>query len=172
MIESIAIPPPPPPSELSNSSIKSSHVREEKRIPFFKNDLCLWAVDYPDIQQACCLAHICTHSKPKMVRFKTNIRAITQNGPTCGLTALTMLTDGSLTADDILSLARNYKYTNHGEMFSTKNMGKLAEDVFEKLGMSHRINIFSGQLNCGVIRENLKNGACIMVAYPFSKIYR
>lgn len=167
MIESIVIPPPPPLIEFKDSLKNNVHVRKENVKSIFKSDHCSWATEYPEIQEACCLAHICTNNKPKFFRFKRNIRAIIQNGPTCGLTALTMLTGGSLSTADILNVAKDYKYTNHGEMFSTKNIAKLAEQIFDTLGTTNQIESYSGILNCKFIEDKLKNGACILVAYPF-----
>lgn len=49
---------------------------------------CDWACKIPEVQRACILAHVCRTSKPKYCRIKMDIKAIVQNGPTCGLTGI------------------------------------------------------------------------------------
>lgn len=131
---------------------------------------CAWAADISEIRQASRLAHVCTSTKPKYYRIKQNIKSIIQDGPTCGLTALTMLAGGRPTVSDILVFARRKNYTNHGEMFSAKNMCELTASVFTLIGISHNIDTYSGQLDCDHIKSKLMNGACILVAYPFLEL--
>lgn len=75
--------------------------------------------------------------------------------------------DDQPSTDDILVLAKRKKYTNHGEMFCAKHLKELTESVFDLVGHSVRIDIFSGKLNCDHIKTELSNGACILVAYPY-----
>lgn len=49
---------------------------------------CDWACRLPEVQRACTLAHVCLTNKPKYCRIKTDIKAIIQSGPTCGLTGM------------------------------------------------------------------------------------
>lgn len=78
-----------------------------------------------------------------------------------------MLSGGLTSTDDILLLAKRKKFTNHGEMFCTKNLKKLAAHVFDSINYPVSIETFAGKLNCDRIRSELINGACILVAYPF-----
>lgn len=128
---------------------------------------CGWAYKMPEVQRACLLAHVCQQIQPKYCRCKTDVIAITQNGPTCGLTALNMLTGGIPTPDDLLKYAKEQKFTNHGEMFCTKHLMQLAVHIFNKIDHPVAIECFSGQLNCDRIKTELRNGACLLVAYPF-----
>lgn len=164
--QSVVIQPPPP--TLIDFSIKSHGGTRNNKIKRTTLDAsCAWAGDNTEVRGASCLAQVCTSSKPKYYRIKQNIKSVIQDGPTCGLTALTMLAGGRPAAADILVLARQKNYTNHGEMFSAKNMCELTGSVFTLLGVSHNIEIYSGQLDCEHIRTKLMDGACILVAYPF-----
>lgn len=161
----VVIPPPPTSINFSMKSCGFTRNNENKKSAF--DSSCAWAADSSEIRQASCLAQVCTTTIPKYYRIKQNIRSVIQDGPTCGLTALTMLAGGRPPASDILVLARRKNYTNHGEMFSAKNMCELTANVFALLGISHNIEIFSGQMDCEQIKKKLMDGACILVAYPF-----
>lgn len=134
---------------------------------------CQWATKYPEMQKACTLAQICTHSRPRHVRVKQGIRSVIQEGPTCGLTALAMVAaDGAPTVADILQVARTKGYTNHGEMFSARNLLQLTEHVFKLVGKDYvSLEQHTGPVNCDAVREALVDGACLMVAYPFFLFY-
>lgn len=130
---------------------------------------CQWAIQYPDLQKASILAHVCTSARPKHYRIKLGIRSIIQEGPTCGLAALAMVAAADTPmVTDILQVAKEREYTNHGEMFSTKNMLQLADSIFKTIGKPYvSFELYVGQLDSGVVKNALVNGACIMVAYPF-----
>lgn len=164
--QSFGVIPPPPPSNSINLYRNTTSRRQITRSPFFNE--CAWAGDQSEVRQACSIAQICTTTEPKFFRIKTSVRPIIQEGPTCGLAALAMLTGGCPSVADILELARQRNYSNHGEMFSAKNMGELATTVFEMLDVSHRTERVSGKLECDFIKNKLRDGACVMVAYPFS----
>lgn len=164
----VVIPPPPTPMDFSIKSrgyVRNSEIRKSAF-----DASCAWAADNSEVQQASRLAQVCTTTKPKFYRIKQNIKSVIQDGPTCGLTALTMLAGGQPAASDILVLAQRKNYTNHGEMFSAKNMCELTTSVFTLLGISHNIDVYSGQLDCEHIRTKLMDGASILVAYPFLEI--
>lgn len=163
--------PVPVPPLLTSFNTKSNvyHNFSETQSLLHRN-VCHWALHLPDVQRACSLAHVCTETKPKYVRIKTNIKAIIQNGPTCGLTALNMLTGDIISIDDILSAAKQKQFTNHGEMFCAKHLQELAIFLFDSLNYPVTIELFSGKLNCDRIKHELQNGACILVAYPFQLI--
>lgn len=160
------IPVPVPPS-LSDFNTKSNVFHNYSEIQFQHRNVCNWALHLPEIQRASSMAHVCTETKPNYVRIKTNIKAIIQNGPTCGLTALNMLTGDTISIDDILLAAKQKQFTNHGEMFCAKNLQELAIFIFDLLNYPVAIELFSGELDCDRIKTELRNGACILVAYPF-----
>lgn len=163
----VTVPVPPPPQGLNTKSKEfhryTPHIYINSGIP---ND-CRWAYKVPEVQKASSLAHVCSASKPKCCRIKTNIKPIIQTGPTCGLTALNMLTGGILSTDDILVLAKRKRFTNHGEMFCTKDLNELAKHVFTSIDYPVSIECFSGEINCDRIKSELMNSACLLVAYPF-----
>lgn len=80
-----------------------------------------------------------------------------------------MLSGGLTSTDDILALAKRKKFTNHGEMFCTRNLKELAAHVFASINYPATMTIYSGTLNCDRIKAELRNGACIFVAYPLHK---
>lgn len=158
------VPLPPPLQDFNKKTKECTHLKSSQ-----KSD-CNWAFNLPEVQKAIALAHVCTETQPKYARIKTTIKSIIQNGPTCGLTALNMLTGGIIHTDDILTLAKRKQFTNHGEMFCAKNLQELTKFVFDSLDYPVSIELFSGKLNCDRIKTELMNGACVLVAYPFSKI--
>ncbi|XP_017488596.1 PREDICTED: UPF0692 protein CG33108 [Rhagoletis zephyria] len=91
---------------------------------------CTWALKYPELQKACFLARICEERPPLHCQLR-NVSVILQEGPTCGLTALSMLVGGTPTAHELLQVARELQYTNNGEMFSAQNLFKLICDTLE-----------------------------------------
>lgn len=166
----VTVPVPPPSAQGFNT--KSNECRYNHRTSTFHTRVgisneCGWAYKMTEVQRACLLAHVCQSVQPKYCRCKTNVIPIIQNGPTCGLTALNMLTGGIVAPDDLLKCAKEQKFTNHGEMFCTKHLMQLAVHIFNMIDYPVAIECFSGQLNCDRIKTELKNGACLLVAYPF-----
>lgn len=100
---------------------------------------CLWALDYPELQKACFLARICADIPPVKCEFH-NIGSILQVGPTCGLTALSMLLGGIPPADQLLSDAKKKHFTNNGEMFSAHNLYELICDNLATFKSDHNNN--------------------------------
>lgn len=167
----VTVPVPPSPQGLI---AKSKECRYDRPI-YTKSGIhtdCGWAYKEAEVQRASSLAHVCSTTKPKCCRIRTSIKPILQNGPTCGLTALNMLTGGCPSTDDIFLLAKRKRYTNHGEIFSAKDFTKLAEQVFDSIDYQVSIECFSGELNCDRIKTELMNGACLLVAYPFQNVMK
>lgn len=161
------VPVPPSPQGLIT---KSNECRYNRPIYTINSGIlndCGWAYQVPEVQRASSLAHVCSSSKPKYARIKIGIKAIIQNGPTCGIVALNMLTGGIPSADDILVMAKRKKFTNHGEMFCTKNLKELAQNTFNAIDNPVSMECYNGILDCDRIKTELKNGACLLVAYPF-----
>lgn len=129
---------------------------------------CHWASQHDDVHKACVLAQVCTQTDPREYCIKLGVKSILQDGPTCGQVALAMLATGVPTAKDIFQVAKERQYTNHGEMFSASNMHRLAQCVFESIGKDYvNVRLHRGQLDCNDVRFALRNGATVLVAYPF-----
>ncbi|KAI9584257.1 UPF0692 protein CG33108 [Glossina fuscipes] len=161
----------------SEISLKSSDTCIKSRI-----EECLWALDYPELQKACFLARICQVKPPLHCRF-CNVLSILQSGPTCGITALSMLLNGSPTIAELLEDAQRKQFTNNGEMFSARNLFQLicdnlpfcnavtnANNIKAKYNCSDRnckieCEMHEGRLNCAKVKETICQGACIFVPY-------
>lgn len=88
-----------------------------------------------------------------------------QIGPTCGLTALSMLLNGQTTATELLADASTQKYTKNGEMFSALYLFEL---VKKHINSPLECQFHEGSLDCDKIKDQLYAGACLLVPYPFS----
>lgn len=108
--------PVPPSSEGFITKANECRYNRRFRTSVSISNECGWAYKMLEVQRACLLAHVCHTTRPKYCRCKVDITPITQNGPTCGLTALNMLTGGIPSPDDLLTLAKEKLFTNHGEM--------------------------------------------------------
>lgn len=172
MSNSVQVPtiPPPPPVMGNISETYAQHKTPRTLAKRCDIDECTWADYWPELQKACYLAKVCTYAAPKSCQYK-NIPSILQEGPTCGLTALSMLLNGSPAPAELLSTAKERKYTNNGEMFSAKNLHQLIRDTIA--GTAANVSpiecqLFEGRLNCAKVRDCLlSDDACIFVAYPF-----
>lgn len=155
--------PPPSPSstmllqfqqqKLPNDSTKQIQLEE-----------CKWASAYPEIQKACYLSRVCLAISPKSCRLK-NIPPILQEGPTCGLAALSMLADGH-SIDELLNKARRNFYTKNGEMFSAQNLYDLLLSCVLD-GEQICARLYDGRMYSTIIKQVLQNGGCLLVPYPF-----
>ncbi|KAK7788333.1 hypothetical protein R5R35_013965 [Gryllus longicercus] len=70
--------------------------------------------------------------RPPTIACYCYIQPVLQDGPKCGLVALSMAsscTSQPLSVEYLLQEARNRGFTNHGEMFSVDNMASLAREV-------------------------------------------
>lgn len=165
--------PPPPPVFLDGHKQHNSSTATKNII-----DECLWAVEQPELQKACFLARVCSTKPPKCCAFR-DITSILQIGPTCGLTALSMLLGGVPTTVELLVAAKHHHYTNNGEMFSARYLWQLICDTLitketfanidENRNSRNTIEcvMHEGRLNCAKVRECLRSGDCLFVPYPF-----
>ncbi|EDW68353.1 actin maturation protease [Drosophila virilis] len=154
-------PQPPPPPSLSSSltNIQKDQISVPvNRIP---NDECSWALDYPELQKGCFLSRVCQYAQPKRCQFYA-IPSFLQVGPTCGLTALSMLLNGQPTATELLADAIAQKYTINGEMFSAQYLYELTR---KHLDSADACLLHEGLLDCARIEEQLIAGACLLVPY-------
>ncbi|KAG4067939.1 hypothetical protein HA402_010625 [Bradysia odoriphaga] len=155
---SLSQPPPPPPGIALNPTEKQFSQRKQLNLTE-----CKWASAYPEIQKACYLARVSPYISPKSCRYK-NIQPILQEGPTCGLVALSMLVNGAPNASDLLNLAREKLYTKNGEMFSALNLFELVKSaISDDIGTN--LKLFEGKLNCHEIKQVLQSGGCLLVPY-------
>lgn len=144
-------PPPPISTFLKCESNKSNLKTLVNKKPLLEE--CLWAIEYPELQKACFLARICTDKPPVKCSFY-NIASILQVGPTCGLTALSMLLGGIPPAEQLLHEAQQKHFTNNGEMFSAHNLYEL---ICDNLPMINNNNINNNNNNNNISQLNCKN---------------
>lgn len=150
------IPPPPvppfPPRSSTAATASSQYITDHT-----------WAFKHPDIRKACYLARVCPIVEPKACRLK-DIPSILQEGPTCGLAALSMLGLGEPSAAELLRAAKEQQFTRNGEMFSAANLLQLATE--RNVGDAE-MRLFDGPLGGDEIRGALRDGGCLLVPYPF-----
>lgn len=88
----------------------------------------LWAANYPAVRKACFIARVCANRAPEECRL-LDFPAILQSGPTCGLTALSMLCRGEPSPEELLTKARQLGLTHNGEMFSANSLLRMVGDT-------------------------------------------
>lgn len=132
---------------------------------------CTWAKQYPAIQKACFMNRVCQYAPPRELRVQM-VEPILQHGPTCGLTALSMIFDGAPSASSLLDLAIRRGYSNNGEMFSARQLN----DLFGAVLQEHRHlveykpvthTLVGGWMDDPNIQLKLRLGAMFLVPYPF-----
>lgn len=84
----LTIPTPPSIQGLETSNAECRYNSDNSVKSTIRSNDCDWAGGMDEVQRACTLAHVCLANKPKYCRIKTDIKAIVQNGPTCGLTGM------------------------------------------------------------------------------------
>lgn len=90
------------------------------------------------------------------------------SGPTCGICALSMVFRGLPSAELLLECAKKHKFTNNGEMFSSKWLLNLLEMNIGTSSLNPknvRSYIYDGELNSEFIQEKLKNHAMLLIPY-------
>ncbi|XP_017856554.1 PREDICTED: UPF0692 protein CG33108 [Drosophila arizonae] len=155
------LPPPPPPLLATSSSFRTALEKDKVIAPRLTNDECSWALNYPELQKGCFLSRVCQYTQPKRCQY-TPIDSILQIGPTCGLTALSMLLNGQPTAAELLADASAQKYTINGEMFSAQYLYELVQKHVSNPLTCH---FHEGFLDCDQIKQQLCSGACLLVPY-------
>ncbi|XP_026491013.2 actin maturation protease [Vanessa tameamea] len=157
-----APPPPPPPLPVSSSSPPKL---SDFSPTFSYSDICEWAAYEPQLWEVCAKNDICLHEAPFQYKYK-NFESIMQIGPTCGLVALSMLLNGEVTPEELLNITKMKGYSNNGEMFSCKDMAKLAEQAISLAEIAN-LNCYvkTGGIFCEKIILELINGATLLVAY-------
>ncbi|KAH8388414.1 hypothetical protein KR093_005969 [Drosophila rubida] len=149
------LPPPLPTPPTSCSTAAGRNLSVAKlQLP---NNECSWALDHPELQKGCFLSRVCQHAPPKECQYY-DIASVLQNGPTCGLTALSMLLNGQPSAKELLAEAAKQHYTINGEMFSAYNLCKLSQKHLT-------CEFHEGILNCEHIKDRLCAGSCFLVPY-------
>ncbi|KAJ0173810.1 hypothetical protein K1T71_010959 [Dendrolimus kikuchii] len=163
------IPPPPPLLPITTNSLKLSSLtgpqQDLKKTPFNHLALCQWSEKHEELREACIKNSICLYNDP----FKYKLRyfeSIQQVGPTCGIIALSMLLNGRVSAEKILSIAKDLGYTNNGEMFSCKQLADLAEQVFKLANVNHlTVQVQKGGLLSQETIDRLLDGVVLLVPY-------
>lgn len=171
-------PPPPPPARLvSDQHPSSASPPPSPPTPVaFASDEHRWAAAHPDVHKACFLARVCAHRPPAACRL-LDIPPILQEGPTCGLTAVAMLTLGRTAPAQLLAAARQRGHTRNGEMFSAAALAELVRDRLADA--TARVWLHEGDLVAASsaaaapaaggdrIQQVLRQGGCLLVPYPF-----
>lgn len=182
-IDNVRLCPPMPPQIASDGTGGSTTTTTTTTAPFVKRNKvllpeCKWASAYPELQKACYLSRVCMTISPKACRLKC-VRPILQEGPTCGLAALSMLTDGDPSAEELLYQARRSNFTRNGEMFSARNLFELVDSVLNdgnnKNGIASdrcrqhgiKARLYEGRIYSETIKQVLLDGGCLLVPYPF-----
>ncbi|KAL7727820.1 hypothetical protein ACLKA6_019756 [Drosophila palustris] len=133
---SVVPPPPPPPRTVSCHLTAGEHGNVAKmQLPI---DECKWAADHAELQRGCFLSRVCQNAQPKACQYY-DIASLLQVGPTCGLTALSMLLNGQPTAAELLENAAVRKYTINGEMFSAQYLYDVHQMATEEEQLSQVI---------------------------------
>ncbi|KAM8707233.1 hypothetical protein ACLKA7_011344 [Drosophila subpalustris] len=157
---SVVPPPPPPPRTVSCHLTAGEHGNVAKmQLPI---DEYKWAADHAELQRGCFLSRVCQNAQPKACQYY-DIASLLQVGPTCGLTALSMLLNGQPTAAELLENAAVQKYTINGEMFSAQYLYELAQKHLKS-------TLYEGNLNSAYIKEQLTAGCCLLV--PLSSVHQ
>lgn len=156
------LPPPPPafPALLVPENYHQSTSRNQHILPYEKENV--WATEFPEIQKACYFSNSRITCRPNQCVFY-DIPSILQDGPTCGLTAVSMMLLGTPTPEEILQFAREREFTNFGEMFSTENLEQVIKEVASELVETY---IFNGSIDCARFKEELVAGSMSLVTYP------
>lgn len=160
-------PPPPPPPLPSSKSIPESVTLDQfsNTSQLFELDLslCSWASLDPELRRACIFGPVCTEKPPYRIKY-TKFEPIIQVGPTCGLVALSMVINGKIAPDEILDISKSEGYSSNGEMFSCKNMAKLAEKVIGLASIEDmNVKVNSRSLFSPETVESLLKGAFLLV---------
>ncbi|XP_004523438.1 UPF0692 protein CG33108 [Ceratitis capitata] len=124
------LPVSPPPSPPLHQSTTAKKYLSPAPVSYPQLSSCTWALEFPELQKACFLARVCEDRPPRYYQLR-DVTAILQEGPTCGLTALSMLLNGTPTAGELLRIAKELRYTNNGEMFSAQNLFQLICDTLK-----------------------------------------
>lgn len=176
---------PPPPPPLPSVPLPQTPA-ELKELPInIAVDECTWAQEYPELQKGCYLSRVCQYAAPKRCQYysvpsKLQVGAkdkfprtytlylpvLLQVGPTCGLTALSMLLGGQPTAAELLNESIGQEYTLNGELFSAQYLYEITRKYLQQRGACQ---LHEGILNCNKVKELLHAGGCLLVPYPFIK---
>lgn len=157
--------------DLANNVITNTNLTQHRhqRSTFNTSGECLWATQYPEIQKACYLRQVCQFAPPKELRLQ-NVTPILQVGPTCGLTALSMLFEGAPSAKTFLELAVAKGFSKNGEMFSTKQLNELFvigldenRHLVEYKPVQH--HVIAGWMDEPSIQMQLRCGSIFLVPY-------
>lgn len=178
---------PPPPPPLPSVPIPQTPT-ELKELPVNINiatDECSWAKEYPELQKGCYLSRVCQYAAPKRCQYYSvpstlqvgakdkllhtythYLPILLQVGPTCGLTALSMLLGGQPTAAELLKESIAQEYTLNGELFSGQYLYEITRKYLHPRGACQ---LHEGILNCDKVKELLHAGGCLLVPHPFIK---
>uniref|UniRef100_A0A336LBH6 Actin maturation protease n=1 Tax=Culicoides sonorensis TaxID=179676 RepID=A0A336LBH6_CULSO len=158
--------PVPPPLPLKVDSKEKLSIKSNDVSSFQPNSDNLWGSKYPELQRACFFAQVSLDDPPLICKFR-EFPGIIQEGPTCGLVALSMLFNNQIQAQALLEQAKSNNFTNNGEMFSAANLHTLL-----RLNINHLTNhenaetyLYTGLLDSDKIKTELECGSILLVPY-------
>ncbi|XP_066998369.2 actin maturation protease [Anabrus simplex] len=108
-----------------------------------------------------------TQESPAILCYR-HIKPVLQDGPKCGLVALSMAsscTSQPLSVEHLFQEAHRRGFTNHGEMFSVDDMATLARDMFHQ--SCRQVEILSGGLgqDRSYVLNQLMQGSILLIPY-------
>ncbi|KAH8337319.1 hypothetical protein KR059_006976 [Drosophila kikkawai] len=156
----VAAPPPPPAPPLKVTPV-TPVVARERQVVKITSDECSWAWEYPELQKGCYLSRVCQYDPPKHCQYYS-VSSTLQVGPTCGLTALSILLGGHPTAANLLEDAIAQEFTINGELFSAQYLFELTRKHLPGPGACQ---LHQGHLSCKKVKDLLKAGGCLLVPY-------
>uniref|UniRef100_A0A336MWR8 Actin maturation protease n=1 Tax=Culicoides sonorensis TaxID=179676 RepID=A0A336MWR8_CULSO len=158
--------PVPPPLPLKVDSKEKLSIKSNDVSSFQPNSDNLWGSKYPELQRACFFAQVSLEDSPLICKFR-EFPGIIQEGPTCGLVALSMLFNNQIHPQALLEQAKSKNFTNNGEMFSAANLHTLL-----RLNINHLTNyenaetyLYTGLLDSDKIKTELESGSILLVPY-------
>ncbi|XP_013411107.1 UPF0692 protein C19orf54 homolog [Lingula anatina] len=154
-----AVPPPPPPAPPSSIGIIRGTPSS------LKETQCDAA--YPDckteVRRACTFLKNRLPEDTILLSHNRVVASILQEGPMCGLCALSMATEMTgkkVDVDLIFSTAKDRQFTKQGEMFSAADMMSLAEEITQE-----KCVLLDKSLQTCIVVSHLIKGNPVLVPY-------
>ncbi|XP_055948278.1 actin maturation protease-like isoform X1 [Argiope bruennichi] len=156
------LPPPPPPPPLSNLNSKTSKIVAASTPATSEHSNSSFRKISRNIK------YLFEDIDTSIVTFFKPLVPVIQDGPCCGIVALSMASQffsKNIDADKILATAKNSKFTNKGEMFSTYNMATLSTTMLDCEACIVS-NLFQHKSD---ILKSLANGWPVLIPYDADK---
>ena len=156
------LPPLPPPPRI----VKDDNKEQSKKHQFVREPVDVEEEVTYLVQPLCKDA---TNQGKKVLSFVRNVQPVIQDGPMCGLVALSIasqLLDGSIALpDQLLSFAREQGYSKQGEMFSAANLLQIAQ---YKLNCTGEL-LKTDSMDCNILLNAITERGAVLVPYDADK---